>query len=36
LLTDLEQLLERRVDVVTEQGLRERFRARVLEEAVPL
>ncbi len=36
LLTDLETLLGRRVDVVTPAGLRERIRERVLREAVPL
>ncbi len=36
LLTDLEMLLGRRVDVVTPAGLRERIRERVLREAVPL
>lgn len=33
---DLQDLLDCRVDVVTEKGLRERLRARVLKEAVPL
>jgi hypothetical protein len=33
---DLENLLQRSVDVVTEQGLRRRLRDRVLKEAVPL
>lgn len=33
---DLNQLLDRRVDVVTERGLREGIRDRVLKEAVPL
>lgn len=33
---DLENLLHRRVDVVTEPGLRERLRDRVLKEAIPL
>ena len=33
---DLESLLQRRVDVVTERGLRDRLRAGVLKEAVPL
>jgi predicted nucleotidyltransferase len=33
---DLEQLLGRPVDVVTERGLKARYRARVLEEAVSL
>jgi predicted nucleotidyltransferase len=32
----LEQLLERSVDVITEAGLRDRIRDRVLAEAVPL
>lgn len=36
LLYDLEQLLERKVDVVTEQGLHWYIRERVLDEAVPL
>ena len=36
LLMDLEQLFGRRVDVVTERGLRTRIRDRVLEETVPL
>ena len=35
-LLDLENLLGCRVDVVTERGLRERIRERVLREAVPL
>jgi predicted nucleotidyltransferase len=33
---DLEQLLGRQVDVVTERGLKPRIRERVLREAVPL
>jgi uncharacterized protein len=33
---DLERLLGRRVDVVTERGLKARIRDRVLREAVPL
>lgn len=33
---DLNQLLGRRVDVLTEKGLREGIRDRVLKEAVPL
>jgi uncharacterized protein len=33
---DLEGLLGCRVDVTTEQGLKERIRRRVLREAVPL
>jgi predicted nucleotidyltransferase len=36
LLMDLQDLLGRRVDIVTERGLRPRMRARVLREAVPL
>lgn len=33
---DLEKLLGRRVDVVTERGLKRRMRERVLKDAVPL
>jgi uncharacterized protein len=36
LLIDLQGLLGCQVDVVTEKGLRERIRERVLREAVPL
>ena len=36
LLMDLEELLGRKVDVVTEQGLHWYIRERVLEEARPL
>jgi uncharacterized protein len=36
LLMDLQGLLGRPVDVVTEKGLKARIRNRVLEEAVPL
>lgn len=36
LLMDLQYLLGRPVDVVTEKGLKARIRNRVLEEAVPL
>ena len=36
LLMDLRDLLGCNVDVVTEKGLRERIRNRVLREAVPL
>ena len=36
LLTDLQELLGCKVDVVTEAGLRQRIRQRVLREAVPL
>ncbi len=36
LLMDLQRLLGRPVDVVTERGLRGRIRNRVLSEAIPL
>lgn len=36
LLMDLQQLLGHKVDVVTEKGLRERIRQRVLSQAVQL
>lgn len=36
LLMDLQELLDHKVDVVTERGLRERIRERVLKEAIPL
>ena len=36
LLLDLEAVLNTSVDVVTERGLRDRIRPRVLAEAVPL
>jgi predicted nucleotidyltransferase len=36
LLMDLQQLLNRKVDVVTEKGLRERIRQAVLSQAVQL
>jgi len=36
LLMDLQDLLGHKVDVVTERGLRERIRERVLREAIPL
>ena len=36
LLMDLQRLLGRRIDIVTERGLRARIRERVLREAVPL
>ncbi len=36
LLMDLQALLGREVDVVTDKGLRDRIRARVLQEAKPL
>lgn len=35
-LMELQKLLACKVDVVTEKGLRERIRRRVLKEAVPL
>ena len=36
LLIDLEKLLNTKVDVVTERGLKDRIRLRVINEAVPL
>lgn len=36
LLIDLEKLLGYPVDIVTEKGLRERIKSRVLQEAIPL
>jgi predicted nucleotidyltransferase len=36
LLMDLENLLGRPVDIVTEKGLRDSIRGRILREAVPL
>jgi predicted nucleotidyltransferase len=36
LTRELEALVGRKVDVVSERGLRPRIRSRVLEEAVPL
>jgi predicted nucleotidyltransferase len=36
LLRELETMLSRKVDVVTEPGLRERIRLQVLREAKPL
>jgi hypothetical protein len=36
LLMDLQRILGRPVDVVTEKGLKDRIRERVLREAVPL
>ena len=36
LLMELEKLLNTKVDIVTERGLKERIRERVLNEAVPL
>lgn len=34
--SELETALGRRVDVVTEKGLKSRIRARVLQEAIPV
>ena len=36
LLTDLEGLLARSVDVVTESGIKPRLKERILNEALPL
>lgn len=36
MIRELESLLEIKVDVVSDRGLRERIRERVLSEAVPL
>lgn len=36
LLMDLQELLERKVDVATERGLRPHIREAILKEAVPL
>jgi len=36
LIVDLEELLGRKVDVVTAKGLRKRIQERVLKEATPL
>lgn len=36
LIVDLEKLLGRKVDVVTEKGLRKRIRERVLKEAMQI
>jgi hypothetical protein len=36
LMLELQQLLERKVDVATEAALGERIRAQVLKEAIPL
>jgi len=36
LLMDLQELLNCKVDIVTEKGLRERIRERVLREAISL
>ncbi len=36
LVRELQELLGRKVDIVSDRGLRERIRDRVLREAVPL
>ena len=36
LIRDLEQLLNQKVDVVTENGLKERIKQRVIDEAISL
>jgi uncharacterized protein len=36
LIVDLEELLGVKVDVISERGMRERFRDRVMKEAIPL
>ena len=36
LIRDLEQLLGRKVDIVTEKGLKQRIKEKVIKEAVPL
>jgi predicted nucleotidyltransferase len=36
LLMDLQELLDHKVDILTERGLRARIRDRVLREAIPL
>lgn len=36
LIRDLENLLGRKVDIVTEKGLKERIKTRVLQEAIKL
>ncbi|MHB9035978.1 MAG: nucleotidyltransferase family protein [Armatimonadota bacterium] len=36
LVRELEELLGRKVDVVSEKGLRQRIKDRVIQEAVPL
>lgn len=36
LLADLEELLGRKVDIVTEKGLHQLIRDRILNEAVPI
>lgn len=36
LIVDLEELLGVKVDVVSERGMRDRFREQVIKEAIPL
>ena len=36
LIADVQELLDCDVDIISERGLRPRFRNRVLEEAIPL
>jgi hypothetical protein len=36
LLLELEELLGRKVDIVTEKGLKQRMKKRILKEVVPL
>lgn len=36
LIVDLQDLLGVKVDVISERGMRERFRSHVLKEAIPL
>lgn len=36
MMQDLEELLQRKVDVAVDKGLRERFRDRILKEAIAL
>ncbi len=36
MMQDLEELLQRKVDVAVDKGLRERFRDRILREAIAL
>jgi predicted nucleotidyltransferase len=36
LIQDLENLLGKKIDIVTESGLKERLKERVLKEAIPL
>jgi predicted nucleotidyltransferase len=36
LIVDLQELLGVKVDVISERGMRDRFRSHVLKEAIPL